>query len=473
MKKVVTLLLLAMFVLAQFSLASAAQVTADGTLVAPDFMPAGAGSTVTLEWTATGLPAGTYVDVYARLQGVGTTYSTFECRNVAFINGSSSGSGTFDYVFTGLGPYGDPADGEYWEFLIAFDDTASCTTLPANAADADNFSASSYVDGNDLDGIFSLVPPRTASFLTAPVACNTFEYWALATDTYLLPSTDPYSGFGSWNAQTTGTFAPAPIGPEDEMLEWKITLPATATGLWQFSIDPEDAAGNLTGFGPYYMRNLAIQPGETDDCATFSDVSGSEYETYVRYMATLGLISGFSDGSFGPDATLTRAEAATLIEISNGYDDTTLPASAPAGCEFTDVAASDWFAGWVWQACDDGYMNGVGGGLFDPNNLLTRGQIVTILNNVTEAGGAPVQPGSSISYANVLWNAFIDASPRIRDAAWSDVSLGAFYAEAVVEAYGWGIADGTSATTFSPDQPVTRGEFAKMLYRALSFVAGF
>ena len=61
-----------------------------------------------------------------------------------------------------------------------------------------------------------------------------------------------------------------------------------------------------------------------------------------------------------------------------------LPASAPAGCEFTDVTASDWFAGWVWQACSDGIMNGVGGGLFDPNNLLTRGQIVTIFNNVSE-----------------------------------------------------------------------------------------
>ena len=33
-----------------------------------------------------------------------------------------------------------------------------------------------------------------------------------------------------------------------------------------------------------------------------------------------------------------------------------------------------------------------------------------------------------------------------------------------------GIADGTSETTFSPDQPVTRGEFAKMLYRALSLI---
>ncbi|MBK9601942.1 MAG: S-layer homology domain-containing protein [Anaerolineales bacterium] len=51
-----------------------------------------------------------------------------------------------------------------------------------------------------------------------------------------------------------------------------------------------------------------------------------------------------------------------------------------------------------------------------------------------------------------------------------DVAIGAYYAEPVQLAYGWGVADGTSDTTFSPDQPATRGEYIKMLYRALSIV---
>ncbi|MBK7318370.1 hypothetical protein [Candidatus Villigracilis affinis] len=69
-KKVFTVLLLAVFVLAQFSIASAAPVAgAEGTLVGPDFMPAGAASIVDFDWTATGLTNPTNIVMYARIQG--------------------------------------------------------------------------------------------------------------------------------------------------------------------------------------------------------------------------------------------------------------------------------------------------------------------------------------------------------------------------------------------------------------------
>ncbi|HNC91465.1 MAG TPA: S-layer homology domain-containing protein [Anaerolineales bacterium] len=468
-KKVFTVLLLAVFVLAQFSVASAAAVAgADITLTnTSEFLSealAAPWASTTFEWTLGALPAGTtyYVDIYARNAGVNTYASSGECLNVATVNGGVAASGSFTYDFTST-----TADGDTWEFVMTVDDTASCAD-GANVETANVVMHSAYVDGHSING-FGAVPPSDPAIVSDWVACNIFEYWAVGSDAYGLPASTPYSGIGDWNPQITGTFAPpAPIGPADEVLEWSITLPATASGAWTITISPEDAAGNRDWVAPpYYYRNGGlIVPSELEDCADFSDVSGHEYELYIRYLADIGMISGFADGTFGPDATLTRAEAATLIEISNGYDATTLPTSAPAGCDFTDVAASDWFAGWVWQACADGYMNGVGGGLFDPNNLLTRGQIVTILNNVNVAGPT----GGILNYGGNVMD--INWGNLYREAAWTDVSIGAFYAQPVINAYGIGIADGTSATTFSPDQPITRGEFSKMLYRALSIWTG-
>jgi hypothetical protein len=468
-KKIFTVLLLAVFVLAQFSMASAAAVAdADITLTRDsEFLSAAAAAPwaeATFDWSLGALPAGTtyYVDVYVREDSV--AYANANCQNVATVNGGVAASGTFTYAFSTA-----TADTEIYEFVMTVDDAASCADA-ANVEIEDVVMHSAYVDGLTIEG-FGAFPQSD----TADVACNTFEMWAVGADNLAPVVGDPYSGFGSWNPRTTGTFAPAPVGPDSSLLSWAFTFPSTASGPWVTSINPEDAAGNMydpTLAAPYIFYNSTPVASELEDCAEFSDTAGHQYELYIRYLADLGLISGFADGTFGADSTLTRAEAATLIEISNGLADTDpafgTPPVAGSACDFDDVSATDWFAGWVWEACADGFMNGVGGGLFDPNNLLTRGQIVTILNNVVDGGGA------TSSYLNngVLWTAFWDANDPIISAPWSDVSVGAFYAEAVVEAYGYGIADGTSATTFSPDQAVTRGEFAKMLYRSLSWYWG-
>ncbi|MBL0348150.1 S-layer homology domain-containing protein [Candidatus Villigracilis affinis] len=471
-KKIFTVLLLAVFMLAQFSIASAVAVTGDASITAiPDFS---SGTDVDLDWAATGMAAGTKnILVWGReYAAVPVAYDPADCQLIATIIGTSDASGTFTYDFTTTANLNALATGDQVEFTLSVDDQ-TCATADVPAIDS--VMGVNYVDATG-PVFFYGNPPSTALVAASldTAACNTFEYWALARDASFVSLDIAYSGFGSWNPQVTGTFAPpAPMGPTSSLLSWTFAFPATATGPWTASISPEDMAGNVSG--PGVLRNAVnVVPAELEDCATFSDIAGHEDEVYVRYLATLGLISGFADGTFGADNTLTRAEASALIEISNGYDDTMLPTSAPAGCDFTDVAASDWFSGWVWQACDDGLMNGVGGGLFDPNNLLTRGQVVTILNNVaTSYFVNPALFGGFIDTPNVLLLQFpTPAYPYggygFRTAAWTDVSVGAFYATPVQKAYGWGIAEGTSDTTFSPDQAATRGEFAKMLYRALS-----
>ena len=461
-KKIFTILLLSVFMLAQFSMASAVAVTGDASITGlPDFSTT---ASVDVEWAASGMAAGTKnILLWAReYADPANAYMVGDCQLVATINGTSDASGTFTYDYT-LSTLA-LIDGDSVEFTVTVDDSlCAAAAIPT----IDSVMGTTYIDA--FAPVYVQGYPPSQSLLmpdSYTYACNTFEFWAVATDG--AGFTPVYSGFHAWNTFITGTFAPpAPIGPGDALLSWEYTFPSTASGVWTFGVEPEDKSGNIDK-KDYFRDAVAIAPEELEECANFTDISGHADETYVRYLATLGLISGFADGSFGPDTTLTRAEAATLLETSNGYDETMLPASAPAGCEFTDVTASDWFAGWVWQACSDGIMNGVGGGLFDPNNLLTRGQIVTIFNNVSETFFVnPLLFGGYINTFNPV--TFLYSLPfTYRQSAWTDVSIGAYYAEPVVKAYGWGIAEGTSETSFSPDQPATRGEFAKMLYRAIS-----
>jgi hypothetical protein len=469
-KKIFTLALLAVFVLAQFSIASAAVIAGATATIDPLPTFSQANAQHELVWSVTGMPAtgNQFVNFWYRVSPT----TTWSCIGPGPVNVTTltNANGTFLTVAV------PSADQSVVEFLATVDDVG-CPASPSSSTPA---MASTFTDGVDVNGFYSGPPNLDNNYYQADnhVACNTFEMWGIMSDGIGFDAANlGYSGLDGWNTSTTGTFAaPAPEGPNNELLSWVVTLPATANGNWSFMADPTDMVGN--GYGTLYFRNaLPIVPSELEDCTSFSDVSGHADEAYIRYLASLGLISGFADGTFGPDKTLTRAEASVLFEISNGYDAAGLPVSAPTGCDFTDVSATDWFAGWVWQACDDGFMNGIGGGLFDPNNLLTRGQIVTIINNIVEngygdAGTYLANDGNVDSVLNDIWGddgwSPLFNGHFVRETAWTDIYIGDYYAVPAIRAYGAGVVEGTSATTFSPNQPVLRGEFAKMLYRVLS-----
>jgi hypothetical protein len=473
-KKVFTLLLLAVFVLAQFSIASAAVI--DTATVSIDALPAfsNVNDVPVIHYTLE-MPGGSKQNVllYHRAQGgiwdnnVVTPNTCYDLPSNVNFQTTVIGSYTLPHNLFWYG-YGDQDVVEF--LMVVVDNNDTCADY--DPADDIEPSASTFVD--DLLSVgFIANPPSTdmVPFWDMTVSCNTFEMWGIASDEFFAVGNNGpdagYSGFGAWNTGISGVFAPAPEGPDNSMLEWAMTLPATANGNWMFTVDPTDAAGNNYSM-PYYFRNTAIVAGETDDCASFSDVAGNENELYIRYLADLDLIAGNPDGSYGTDNTLTRAEAAVLLEKASGRaaDDVDFPTSAPAGCSFTDVSASDWFAGWVWAACDDGFMNGIGGGLFDPSNLLTRGQVVTIFNNIAINGAPGYFDNSVLSGPWDYWAG--GPYPRLREAAWTDVLIGAYYTTPVINAYEVGVAEGTSATTFAPDAPISRGLFAKWLYKALS-----
>ena len=96
------------------------------------------------------------------------------------------------------------------------------------------------------------------------------------------------------------------------------------------------------------------------------------YAEAVRWALSEGITTGTGESSFSPDATCTRAQAVTFLARA-------LNANASGKAEFGDVPTDSYFAEAVAWAAANGVTEGVGGGLFGPDNSCTRAQIVTFL----------------------------------------------------------------------------------------------
>ena len=112
---------------------------------------------------------------------------------------------------------------------------------------------------------------------------------------------------------------------------------------------------------------------EPKTTSSFADVAASSYYAKaVAWAIENGITTGTGDGTFSPDATCTRAQAVTFLARA-------LNAKAAGKAEYSDVPADSYFADAVAWAAANGVTEGVGGGLFGPDNNCTRAQIVTFL----------------------------------------------------------------------------------------------
>ena len=111
-----------------------------------------------------------------------------------------------------------------------------------------------------------------------------------------------------------------------------------------------------------------------------------------------------------------------------------------AVASFTDVPADEWYAGAVNYAVENGLMNGVGGGKFDPEGSMTRAMLVT-----------------------VLWR--YEGEPAEGENTFTDVPEGTWYTGAVAWAASNGIVGGIGNGKFDPDGSITREQMATILYR--------
>ncbi|MBQ7875957.1 MAG: S-layer homology domain-containing protein [Clostridia bacterium] len=129
-----------------------------------------------------------------------------------------------------------------------------------------------------------------------------------------------------------------------------------------------------------------------------------EYVHVTDLLYDLEIIEGDDEGNFNPDSTLTRAEAAAIMVRLLGKDARYV---RPGEIVFSDVDSKHWAAGYIERAKEDGIVNGMDDGSFNPEGEVTYHQFVKML--VCVLGYEPV------ALANGGWNGggYLYAGSRI------------------------------------------------------------
>ena len=169
----------------------------------------------------------------------------------------------------------------------------------------------------------------------------------------------------------------------------------------------------------------------------FVDVKKDDYYyDAVIWAVGKGIAKGVTDTTFQPNASCTRAEMVTFLYRAAGSPEPTNKVNP-----FTDVAEDSYYYKAVLWAVEKGIAKGTSETTFSPNDTCTRGQTVAFLYR----------------YAN---------SPAVSGSnSFADVSETAYYYDATLWAVSEKVTEGTSATTFSPNDLCTRGQIVTFLYR--------
>ena len=132
------------------------------------------------------------------------------------------------------------------------------------------------------------------------------------------------------------------------------------------------------------MSLVTISAGATE-FKDLTDVDSIEHKEAVELFNKIGIITGYEDGSFGPEKTITREQAAKIIAIMALGND----AAAQLGAEkapFPDVPATSQFAGYIGYCVSAGIIDGYKDGTFKPKGTLTGYQFAKMLLGVIGYG---------------------------------------------------------------------------------------
>ncbi|MBN3524389.1 endo-beta-N-acetylglucosaminidase [Paenibacillus apiarius] len=178
---------------------------------------------------------------------------------------------------------------------------------------------------------------------------------------------------------------------------------------------------------------------ETKQPVAFTDLNGHWAQDAIQRLIKEQVITAYPDGTFKPQQSMTRAEAAAMFARA-----LQLNPDQASSVQFTDVADNHWAQGFIEAAAQQGIIAGKDAKKFKPNDSITREELsVMIVRALKLTDGA-----QALSF-----------SDRDAVASWA--------LEAVKIAAGHNLVKGYPDGTFQPKQSVSRAEAALMINRVM------
>ncbi|MBQ7793089.1 MAG: S-layer homology domain-containing protein, partial [Clostridia bacterium] len=192
-------------------------------------------------------------------------------------------------------------------------------------------------------------------------------------------------------------------------------------------------SGGITVSSDIYNANQTAK-----SYTTFNDLEGAVWAAEaIEYLAEKGIVSGYEDGTFRPNDTLTREAFTKMLVDAKGLLDST------AECDYTDVTADFWAYRYIASAKNNAIVSGMGDGTFGTGLSVTRQDMAVML-----ARAAGLSAASECDFTDFAY---------VSDYAKNSVS--AMKQNGIINGY----EDGT----FRPQSNATRAEAAKIIYDML------
>lgn len=203
--------------------------------------------------------------------------------------------------------------------------------------------------------------------------------------------------------------------------------------------------GSSSGNGVIKIEPSIIKPDAENKSEAkteaFSDLAHAEWaKESIEALVSKGVISGYGDGTFKPNANVTREEFVKMVVIA--FD---IPYEGKE-CAFLDVFENDWFRPYVGAAREYGIVNGIADDIFGIRKEITRQDAAVILKRTAD-------------YVSLNINTI-----RTYEGFLDNSNISDYAKEAVRALYCGGIINGRGNGLFVPTDTCTRAEAVKMIY---------